>query len=192
MAMIRARNEIMAGFARINDLRQKMTAEIQKIAKGLNRDRVICQGVNAVFPTTPGPGCRASAQWGQAGQERAVSGEFAIADHIGAFRVWMDAGGVDVLVLDGSPWPAGPEMQSVLTVIDAGAIGQMFDWATLCGYLRRVLKPGQVLAAVGVNAPLQALACGAKAVYRVLGQAELADLDAATGDACVNRSGLHQ
>ncbi|MGB3146538.1 MAG: aspartate aminotransferase family protein [Paracoccaceae bacterium] len=38
-----------AGFARIKDLGQKMTAEIQRVAKGSNRHKVICQGVNSMF-----------------------------------------------------------------------------------------------------------------------------------------------
>ncbi|MGB5871203.1 MAG: hypothetical protein WBH04_13465, partial [Albidovulum sp.] len=38
-----------AGFAKIKDLGQKMTAEIQRVAKGSNRQKVICQGVNSMF-----------------------------------------------------------------------------------------------------------------------------------------------
>lgn len=38
-----------AGFARIKDLGQKMTVEIQKIAQSTNRQKIICQGVNSMF-----------------------------------------------------------------------------------------------------------------------------------------------
>ncbi|MGO1118549.1 aspartate aminotransferase family protein [Rhodovibrionaceae bacterium A322] len=38
-----------AGFAKIKDLGQKMTAEIQKVAAGNNKQKVVCQGVNSMF-----------------------------------------------------------------------------------------------------------------------------------------------
>ncbi len=38
-----------AGFRRIKDLGQKMTAEIQTIAKKSNQHKLICQGVNSMF-----------------------------------------------------------------------------------------------------------------------------------------------
>ena len=38
-----------AGFARIEDLGRKMTAEIQKVARENNKHGVICQGVNSMF-----------------------------------------------------------------------------------------------------------------------------------------------
>lgn len=38
-----------AGFRKIKDLGQKMTAEIQTIAKKSNRHKMICQGVNSMF-----------------------------------------------------------------------------------------------------------------------------------------------
>ena len=70
------------------------------------------------------------------------------ADRIGAFRVWMDAHGVAVLVLEK---PGGHE------VISAGSCLPPTVGDGLAGTLRKLLKPGQVIAAFGAAPQLVAI-----------------------------------
>lgn len=118
-----------------------------------------------------------------------MSGQFAEADRIGALRVWMDARGVDVLVA------AGPQVSSAsaaFLVIGAGGIVHKADRRLLGDYLRATLKPGQVLAAVGVKMPLRALVRSANAEYLALGRDELANLGTVLAGAGVSLPALHR
>ncbi len=118
-----------------------------------------------------------------------MSGSFAEADQIGAFRVWMDASGVDVLVVAGSQVSSA---SAAFLVIGAGGIVHKADRRLLGDYLRATLKPGQVLAAVGVKMPLRALVRSANAEYLALGPDALRHLDTAISDAGFNLPGLRQ
>lgn len=114
---------------------------------------------------------------------------FAEADQIGAFRVWMDARGVDVLVLAGSQFSSA---SAAFLVIGAAGIVHKADRRLLGDYLRAALKPGQVLAAGGVKMPLRALVRSVNAEYLALGPDELRHLGTAISDAGFNLPALHQ
>lgn len=96
-----------------------------------------------------------------------MAGRFAIDDSIGAFRVWMDAHGVDLLIL-AAPW-TGFEG---LVMISAGQVKQ-FDSDLML--LRRDLKPRTTLCALDVD---PALLSKLQGVSREVG-AQMADLSTA-------------
>ena len=73
---------------------------------------------------------------------------WAATDRIGAFRVWMDAHGIAVLVLAKA---GGHE------VILAGSCLHPTADDDLAGALPKLLKPGQVVAAFGAAPPLTAM-----------------------------------